>query len=71
VDDLLHHDHFMVTADFADYARAQRAADALYADPARWGRMTLLNTARVGWFSADRTIREYATEIWQAPMRAG
>ena len=63
VDDLLHHDHFMVTADFADYARAQRAADALYADPARWGRMTLLNTARVGWFSADRTIREYATEI--------
>ena len=71
VDDLLHHDHFMVTADFADYARAQRAADALYADPARWGRMTLLNTARVGWFSADRTIREYATEIRQAPMRAG
>src|SRR3954451_25149094 len=71
VDDLLHHDHFMVTADFADYARAQRAADALYADPARWGRMMLLNTARAGWFSADRTIREYATEIWQAPMRAG
>ena len=60
-----------MTAHFADYARAQRAADALYADPARWGQMTLLNTARVGWFSADRTIREYATEIWQAPMRAG
>jgi glycogen phosphorylase len=71
VDGLLHHDHFMVTADFASYAAAQRDADALYRDGARWRRVALRNTAGVGWFSSDRTIREYAAEIWDAPMRVG
>ena len=66
VDDLLHYDHFMVTADFAAYAAAQREADRRYRDEAVWRRMTLLNTASVGWFSSDRTIREYAAQIWQA-----
>jgi starch phosphorylase len=66
VDDLLHYDHFMVTADFAAYAAAQREADRRYRDEAGWRRMTLLNTANVGWFSSDRTIREYAAQIWQA-----
>ena len=69
VDDLLHHDPFMITADFASYAEAQRAADALYSEPERWLWMTLHNTARSGWFSADRTIREYAEEIWSAPVQ--
>jgi len=68
VDDLLNYDHFMVTADFASYTDTQRAADALYRDQASWRRMALLNTAGVGWFSSDRTIREYAAEVWQAPF---
>jgi glycogen phosphorylase len=68
VDDLLNYDHFMVTADFASYADTQRAADTLYRDQAGWRRMALLNTAGVGWFSSDRTIREYAAEVWQAPL---
>jgi glycogen phosphorylase len=68
VDDLLNYDHFMVTADFASYTDTQRAADTLYRDQASWRRMALLNTAGVGWFSSDRTIREYAAEVWQAPL---
>ena len=71
VDDLLHYDHFMVTADFAAYAETQRRADALYRDQAGWRRKTLLNTASVGWFSSDRTIREYAAEIWHTPHDPG
>jgi starch phosphorylase len=71
VDGLLAHDHFLVAADFDAYAQAQRRAEALFADRQRWQAMALANTARVGWFSADRTIREYAGEIWQAPMRLG
>jgi starch phosphorylase len=61
---LLSHDHFMVTADFAAYAGAQRAVDQLFATPEEWWRKAVLNTARVGWFSADRTIRDYARDVW-------
>jgi starch phosphorylase len=67
VDDLLHYDYFMVTADFVAYAEAQRAAEALYRDQVLWRRMALRNTANVGWFSSDRTIREYAAQIWDVP----
>lgn len=67
LDEVLHHDHFMVTADFAAYRATQRQADALYRDQPRWCRMALLNTAGMGWFSSDRTIREYADQIWLAP----
>jgi starch phosphorylase len=66
VDDLYNHDFFMVTADFAAYAAKQREADAGYQRPNDWARRALLNTARMGWFSSDRAIREYATEIWGA-----
>lgn len=58
-------DYFLVASDFADYWRAQREADALYADPAQWHRKAALNTARSGWFSSDRTIRGYMADIWQ------
>ncbi|MEN9895555.1 MAG: hypothetical protein RIR97_1407, partial [Pseudomonadota bacterium] len=59
-------DWFMVTADFEAYAAAQRTVDALWTDPSAWYSKTIRNTARMGWFSSDRTIRQYATEIWRA-----
>jgi len=66
IEQLLGHDHFMVIADFARYAAAQRAADDAFRDPKIWWRRAILNTAKVGWFSSDRTIRDYASEIWHA-----
>jgi starch phosphorylase len=68
VESLLGPDKFMVAADFDAYWEAQRKLDALWRDPAVWWRMSLLNTARMGWFSSDRTIREYAQDIWQVPV---
>jgi starch phosphorylase len=59
-------DPFCVLADFADYLRAQAAVDAVWADRRRWNRMSLLNTARTGFFSSDRSIRDYAERIWKA-----
>jgi starch phosphorylase len=57
-------DPFMVLADFRSYSAAQLRVDAAYRDQKRWARMAILNTARVGKFSSDRTVREYADEIW-------
>jgi starch phosphorylase len=71
IDELSHRDRFMVTADFDAYWEAQRAVDRLWGDPAAWWRASILNTARVGWFSSDRTIREYAEEIWRVPAPGG
>ena len=62
------YDRFMVAADFDSYWEAQRAVDALWQTPAAWWRASILNTARMGWFSSDRTIREYAREIWNVPV---
>jgi starch phosphorylase len=67
VDNLLTSDWFMVTADYAAYVTAQRQIDAIWADPAAWNRKAIRNTANVAWFSADRTIREYARDIWGVP----
>jgi starch phosphorylase len=66
IDHLLGNDYFMVVADFAAYAATQRAVDEQFRDRATWWRRAVLNTAKVGWFSSDRTIRDYAGEIWQA-----
>jgi glycogen phosphorylase len=63
---LYDHDWFLVCADFDAYQKAQRQVDRLYAQPGDWWRKAILNTANVGWFSSDRTIREYAEEIWKA-----
>ncbi|MGN6552001.1 MAG: glycogen/starch/alpha-glucan phosphorylase [Pararhizobium sp.] len=57
-------DWFMVAADFDAYAKAQRDVDAIFLDRADWYPRTIRNTAHVGWFSSDRTIRQYASEIW-------
>jgi glycogen phosphorylase len=64
VDAVLEYDHFMVAADFDAYWAAQRAVDALWKTPDAWWRASILNTSRMGWFSSDRTIREYAHGIW-------
>jgi starch phosphorylase len=64
VDELSHTDHFMVTADFAAYAAVQGQVAARWHDKRAWWRSSVLNIANVGWFSSDRAIREYATEIW-------
>ncbi len=64
VDALKADDRYMIAADFEAYWIAQRHVDRLWRDGARWWRSAVLNTARVAWFSSDRTIREYASEIW-------
>ena len=64
VDNLRHHDWFMVTADFTAYWKIQRRIDAAWATRDDWNRRAVLNTARMGWFSSDRTIRGYARDIW-------
>ena len=59
-------DPFFVLADFNDYLRAQGEVDRAWSNRALWNRMSLLNTARTGFFSSDRSIREYAERIWKA-----
>jgi starch phosphorylase len=71
VDALRHHDHFMVTADFDAYQTAQRAVGVLWQDPDSWWQRAVRNTAQMGWFSADRAIRDYAREIWHTMPPAG
>jgi len=71
VEGIRHHDHFMVAADFEQYRVTQRAVAALWRDPAAWWRQSILNTARMGWFSSDRAVLEYASEIWDALPKEG
>ena len=55
----------MVAADFEAYWEAQRALDESWKNPIAWWRKSILNTARMGWFSSDRAIQEYADEVWR------
>ena len=57
-------DHFMLLADLRDYIHTQERVDAAYRDTQGWDRKAILNVARAGKFSSDRTIKEYASEIW-------
>jgi starch phosphorylase len=68
---LRHADYYMVAADFEAYYAAQRAVDALWRAPAAWTRVSILNTINMGWFSSDRTIAEYAQDIWNVPVCPG
>jgi glycogen phosphorylase len=64
VDELLNEDRFLVLADFRSYTEAQSRVVQAYTKTSDWTRMAILNVARVGRFSSDRTIREYARDIW-------
>ena len=57
-------DMYFILKDFRSYAEAQERVSAAYADTAKWAKMAMLNTAKCGKFSSDRTIEEYAQEIW-------
>lgn len=61
---ILHHDPYMVLADFADYRRAQRQAVEMFADRTAWNKMSLMNISGAGRFAADRAINDYARDIW-------
>jgi starch phosphorylase len=64
-DSLLHHDPYLCLADFRAYSDAHIRVDRAFKNPLTWARMAILNTARMGKFSSDRTIEEYAREIWK------
>jgi starch phosphorylase len=68
IESLYNGDWFMVAADFDAYARTQRLAAELWRRPKEWTAKAILNTANMGWFSSDRTIREYARGIWTVPV---
>ena len=61
---IMHHDPYMVLADFADYNSKRSLAEQLYTDTQKWNRMSLMNIAGAGVFAADRAINEYAANIW-------
>src|SRR5690606_3673457 len=65
---LQHQDRFMVCADFDAYWEAQLAVEDYWRRSNQWWRSAILNCARAGWFSSDRSIREYAADIWQVKV---
>jgi starch phosphorylase len=58
----------MVAADFEAYAAAQSQVAAVWRTKQDWTEKTILNTVNMGWFSSDRTIKEYARDIWHVPV---
>ena len=66
-DSIYHGDWFMVGQDFDAYVAAQEIVDKTWMLPKDWTRMTIRNSVNMGWFSSDRTIREYARDIWNVP----
>ncbi|MGE0753354.1 MAG: glycogen/starch/alpha-glucan phosphorylase, partial [Variibacter sp.] len=61
----------LVTADFAAYYAMQRHIDEVWRKPREWARLALLNIAGMAYFSSDRSIREYADDIWRVPVSSG
>ena len=64
INNLLNVDYYMLLADYRSYVDVQGKVSELYKDPDAWTRMALLNTCRMGKFSIDRTVAEYAHNIW-------
>ena len=65
VDSLLYHDEYLVLADYQSYVDCQERVSQAYADKEQWTKMSILNVARMGKFSSDRSIREYCEDIWK------
>ncbi|MGL6112839.1 MAG: glycogen/starch/alpha-glucan phosphorylase [Rubrivivax sp.] len=64
-------DHYQLLADYDAYVETQARVDTLFRDPQAWARSAILNVAGMGMFSSDRTIREYARDIWKLEVHAG
>jgi glycogen phosphorylase len=71
VDSLLNWDEFMLLADYRAYVDCQARVSQAYAEQDRWTTMSILNVARIGYFSSDRTIREYCRDIWGVSLGSG
>jgi glycogen phosphorylase len=72
VESLLNQDDYMLLADYQSYVDCQQRVSEAYRDQKNWTRMSILNSARVGRFSSDRSIREYCRDIWNvSPIEAG
>ena len=65
INSLVHHDDYFVLADFQSYIDCQKEVSQAWADQHHWTKMSILNTARMGYFSSDRTIRDYSRDIWR------
>jgi len=65
VDSLLNRDEYLLLADYQSYVDCQDRVSLAYRDTERWGRMSVLNAARTGKFSSDRSIREYCARVWR------
>jgi starch phosphorylase len=69
---LLNRDDYLLLADYQDYVDCQQRVSQAYRDQKNWTRMSILNSARMGRFSSDRSIRDYCRDIWNvSPIKTG